>query len=442
MRDLRSWGVRVGAALLLAGSVASPVWSQTDDESNGVVVFNFSTPGARTLAMGGAFLGSIDDASAAYSNPAGLLQLSETEVAIEARSWRYSIPFAQRGRAVGSVTGVGVDTRHGVEQGRAQSELSGISFGSVVYPRKNWAAALFFHQVARYETSFRTEGIFGRRERLFPVESSYAIEIQQAGVAYAREWENGLAAGFSLSSYSLDLSSQTQRYNFGTFLGPAVFAPGFERSFETQKGESSRIGFSLGLHWERSEKMSVGLVYRFAPRFEIEARSESGSPRVPAGQRRVLANAKVPFNLPDVLGIGYSYHPTQEWTVNLDFNQVLYSQLIEEQFLFFDSVDERRVQVSDYVLEDVIQVHLGAEYVFSQWKMPLALRFGGWFDPDHRLRVETGPELNQARLPASDGQFHGSVGFGVNLGSHLQLDAAVDFSQLYDTASVSVAVRF
>src|SRR5256885_9004044 len=59
----------------------------TDIESLAGLQFNFGNPGARSLGMGGAFLGLADDASAAEANPAGLTILRKPEISIEARNY-------------------------------------------------------------------------------------------------------------------------------------------------------------------------------------------------------------------------------------------------------------------------------------------------------------------------------------------------------------------
>src|SRR2546422_3191528 len=67
---------------------ALPAFAQnTDIESLSGLQFNFGNPGARSLGMGGAFLGLADDASAAEANPAGLTILRKPEVSIEARNF-------------------------------------------------------------------------------------------------------------------------------------------------------------------------------------------------------------------------------------------------------------------------------------------------------------------------------------------------------------------
>src|SRR5919109_3020167 len=67
---------------------AIPLAAQnTDIEALAGLQFNFGNPGARSLGMGGAFIGLADDASAAEANPAGLTVLRRPEISIEARNY-------------------------------------------------------------------------------------------------------------------------------------------------------------------------------------------------------------------------------------------------------------------------------------------------------------------------------------------------------------------
>src|SRR3954453_7227001 len=75
-------------AAIVCSLVALPLAAQnTDIESLSGLQFNFGNPGARSLGMGGAFLGLADDASAAEANPAGLTILRKPEVSVEARNY-------------------------------------------------------------------------------------------------------------------------------------------------------------------------------------------------------------------------------------------------------------------------------------------------------------------------------------------------------------------
>src|SRR5213075_3395616 len=73
--------------ILIALITVPAVAQNTDIESVSGLQFNFGNPGARSLGMGGAFLGLADDASAAEANPAGLTILRKPEVSIEVRNY-------------------------------------------------------------------------------------------------------------------------------------------------------------------------------------------------------------------------------------------------------------------------------------------------------------------------------------------------------------------
>src|SRR4051812_50084774 len=82
--------------------VARPAAAQTTAQFP--VQFDFVTPGARALALGGAFIAAADDATAAFTNPAGLAFLARTEVSFEARYRQGETPYLSGGRVSGSIT--------------------------------------------------------------------------------------------------------------------------------------------------------------------------------------------------------------------------------------------------------------------------------------------------------------------------------------------------
>jgi hypothetical protein len=136
--------------------------------------------------------------------------------------------------------------------------------------------------------------------------------------------------------------------------------------------------------------------------------------------------------------VGVSFHPTDAFTVSVDFQRVAYSQLTED----FTTIFEGSIP-ANYAAEDANEFHVGLEYVFAS-RNPVAVRLGAWNDPDHRVAF-TGPsgsDPDQALFRAGDDELHVSGGFGVVLGGNLQLDAAVDVSSRITTASMSAVVRF
>src|SRR5262245_22883618 len=83
--------------------------------------FNFLNPGARSLALGSAFVGLSDDATAAFTNPAGLTALAKPEFSIEGRGSSGQARFLDAGRLSGHVTNMGVDTITGAAYGNSDS---------------------------------------------------------------------------------------------------------------------------------------------------------------------------------------------------------------------------------------------------------------------------------------------------------------------------------
>ena len=95
------------AALAVAGAALA-------QETPATFEFSFSNPGARSLGLGGAFAALADDATAAFANPAGLVQLLRPEISAERRRWSYTTPYVEGGRYEGDPTGVGLDTTDGL----------------------------------------------------------------------------------------------------------------------------------------------------------------------------------------------------------------------------------------------------------------------------------------------------------------------------------------
>ena len=76
---------QVGVILIVLGLATGPAFSLTDEEVFRDFRFNMINPGARSLALAGAFISLADDATAAQANPAGLSYLTTQEYLVELR---------------------------------------------------------------------------------------------------------------------------------------------------------------------------------------------------------------------------------------------------------------------------------------------------------------------------------------------------------------------
>ena len=137
---------------------ASPAFAQRDLEIP--LQFDFINPGARSLALAGAFIGLADDATAATTNPAGLQRLARPEVSVEGRGWKFVTDFVQGGRLTGNVTNIPIDTVAGPVFGETSERIGGMSFLSFVFPRGRWSFAGYRQEASRLRGSATTDGAF------------------------------------------------------------------------------------------------------------------------------------------------------------------------------------------------------------------------------------------------------------------------------------------
>jgi len=117
------------AALVAIGLAAPTCQAQGASTITGTV---FANPGARSIGLGGAFAAIADDATAAFANPAGLVQILRPEISVELR-------FTSSMNGGGFVSGQGV---------------SGLGFFSFVFPARSWALALYSHQMGSVTFGF------------------------------------------------------------------------------------------------------------------------------------------------------------------------------------------------------------------------------------------------------------------------------------------------
>lgn len=425
--------------------LAFPVGAQTNVEVNAGIQFNFSTPGARSLGMGGAFLGLADDATAAYTNPAGLTTLTRPEVSFEGRQWKYTHIFTDRGRLFGGPTGQGIDTIAGLRNGESSNTVEGPSFLSFVYPHSRWRVALYRHELADFEADFRTQGAFIEGEdRLRPSANRLALKIDHLGLALAVKATESLSLGLGLSSYDFQLASRTDRFSTGNSvggdlepggaLGPPLFTSDNIEDSQLQEGNDRAIGFNAGFLWRIKPGWSLGGAYRQGPKFDLKAAS-LGS----IGAPESLIQAR--FDTPDFLGMGLAIQPTETLTLNLDYVRVQYSDLTDQIASIVLDMTNMPADTKSFRVSDANEIRLGLEKAFLFSSSQVYTRLGAWRDPDHRISYRGEDHSFRALFRSGKSEIHYSAGFGVSA-NQFQIDCAVDLSEQVDTISLSSVARF
>ncbi|MEJ2085115.1 MAG: hypothetical protein P8Y44_05470, partial [Acidobacteriota bacterium] len=206
LRACNRRSIRVLAILAVGFILATASGAQFASQPIFAPQFSFANPGARSMGLGGAFVAVADDATAAFSNPAGLVQLVAPELSLEIRHWSYSTPFVYRGRVEGEPSGFGLDTVSGLESRTSNEDLSELAFLSFVYPKGRWSIALYRHILAEFVSTSETQGLFsGGTEccqgRDFDQRSSSDISIVSYGLSAADRISDRLSLGLGLVYY-------------------------------------------------------------------------------------------------------------------------------------------------------------------------------------------------------------------------------------------------
>jgi Long-chain fatty acid transport protein len=427
-------------------AAASPVFAQRDLEIP--IQFDFINPGARSLALAGAFIGLADDATAATTNPAGLQRLARPEISVEGRGWKFFTDFVNGGRLSGitpntiTATGKGVDTINGPSFATISDRVGGIAFLSFVYPKGRWSVAGYRQEASRLRGSAVTEGAFftdftlGQDFREYPSVVSRALDVVNYGgsVAY-RAGKVSVGGGMHLSQ--LDFDSGLIAYELPSlqepgFYGPAVYTD--ERYASAQEGKDWSVGYTAGVMVYPTDKFQFGASYRHGARFEYKGAFVYDDPAFSYLTGTYTAHFKVPDNI----GAGFAVRPFDGLTVAMDVNRVTYSDLNEfiRGQVVFDP------DPTHYSISDATEVHLGGEYVFTNWRFLPAVRGGFWREGDHSVSYSGSDILYQATSGLAQAFKHYSIGGGIAPSQRWEVNAGFDFSDRANTMSFSGIFRF
>lgn len=432
---MSSFARRVLFTMAIGAAAPAVAAAQSNIETNAGIQFDFLNPGARSLGMGGAFLAIADDATTAFTNPAGLREISRKEVSFEVRFRGFETPYTLRGHGFGSPTNFGVDTVAGLVDGFSEESVVSPSFFSFVLPRPKWAVAAYRHELARFKSSMTTEGAFlgsgTSISRLFPVQGSLELTVVDYGVSGSYNISNQVSVGGGLVVYDIQNESMVQRFDFVNF-NAATYTTVVNT--QDQLGDGRAVGANIGLMVKPTEQVQFAVVYRSGVSVDVQATNRNA-----AGVTIVDEPAK--FNVPDVFGFGLAVRPVTGLRVGVDINRVMYSQLTDG-FADVFQLDTGGTGPELFSVEDGTEVHLGAEYLFTNLAAPIAVRAGVWRDPAHSIVYNGTRQDFQALFRERESSYvHSAFGAGFVV-QQLEVNFGADLSKLVKTFSVSAVVRF
>lgn len=336
--------------------------------------------------MGRAFVGLADEATAAYSNPAGLSVLESPEFSIEGRLNRAFY------RALTETADYSL-----LQEGPEDTlfDLDRIAFTSFSFSRADFNFSAFFVNNLDYRRDPADERVvftspdvpgFGAATYL-NTHHIRRIELNTQGLSVSRNFGKlSLGATFSLARLNMDFEYKTSLSNSGFYF-----------LFNTVNSEadqtSTKPAYGLGMLYRIHPRAKIGLTYKRQPLFtyteSLENRENPDGAEVP-----------VTFKIPDSLQLGIALQPTDLWTILLDVDWTLYKQLLGENLTQLSVPGSPRLpgtlhhfDKGDYVINQDPNYRLGLEYLVPLKKNIVALRAGTFIDPDHKTRfVGTPPD--------------------------------------------------
>lgn len=406
-----------GITVAVLGTLWTPAPSaaQVNAESFARLGFNFNPPGARSAAMGGAFIPIADDATAAESNPAGLTVLVEAQLSFEFKGVRYSRYLEPE---AGGSAGTG---------STFEDERGFPSFASAVVPFGSWIVGGFRHELVNYRNTVWSNGSAVRR--LLPFTSVLDLRVENWGLAVAREVGSQVSLGVSAGLSRLDMAMDFPRY------GASLFEQRFVQSRLDVNHQASSYFVNAGIIWRPNTRVYLGGVYKRRPAFSgLEYRLANALDET---IRTVDGTLKVP----DAFGGGISVRVTELFTLSLDAVVNLYSQLADEQTIAY--VGDELLE-EDYRADNGTDLHLGGEYVMFLGQAPLSLRAGiARLAPSNVYYVGLNRvERDLWGTRPADRTFQSSVGLGVVLFDRVQLESAGVFGEHREEFVASLVYLF
>ncbi len=407
--------------------------------------FDFLNPGARALALGSAFVGLADDATAAFTNPAGLTILLRSEVSFEGRGRQTESRFLERGRLSGTLTNQGIDTVNGPHYETSTYDEFVPGFISFVYPRANKVAiAVYRHELTNLKEEFKAQGVFqfdrgfNSDIRELALEAARELHVTNYGVSGAFRPTEAISIGGGISFFDMSLQSTFTRFVTVPFNSEATFDPQRAVFVAHQTSDDMGIGGSIGVLWMPRRQFQVGAVFRKGPGFDFQQTLQDlpgGTPTVQNGT----------FQIPDAFALGAAVRPNDAVTITAEYTFVQYTALKDD---YIDVQARPSNRQDQFQIDDGHEFHVGLEYVFAGVRLTPAVRAGYWYDPAHAVFYvptaahDTTDERFAAYAPGTDALSHVTFGAGLPVNEHFEVNGGVDLSSRRKFYSILAVVRF
>jgi long-subunit fatty acid transport protein len=415
------------------------VFSQTDEELYQGFQFQFTTPGARAMAMGGAFIALADDTSSAFFNPAGLVNLDKPQFTAE---FKLDSIITPRAAGWNSFT-TGALTEF-------SDDIVSPSFGSFAYPFGNITAAISVTNTISYYEEFALEArlLPGTTDVLNPAKGILDLEGYTFAISAALKlndfWAFGASVGVSLAKLATTNSILAANPSDYSNISGAVI------NETVVNGSDTGIFFNLGFLFTPSQTFRLGVSFNHYPPMTYSQDLYISGTQVTGLHFNTI---EINFDAPDRFGAGLMWNPLERLTFTVDGILMLYSQITDVMVASNDYSTlgiERGENISDlFEHKDKLEIHAGLEYMVTTGENPFCLRAGIFTIAEHRAVFKgTDPAISYRWNPADySGQIQETVfgftgGLGFSLSDSISINAAYVMTDYYQQGLLSATLKF
>ena len=322
--------------------------------------------------MGTAFVAAADDATSAFTNPAGLARLGRREIGAELRFRRLASPYLSGGSISGEPTGVGLDTvpMTDIRERHRRSVWRHISLVFLAARGEGDPHRLSSSGCRRSTTGFSIRVFFNER-----LSAGRTIAAATSRWRHPQRRCPQLRRSDRLSGVGSALGRR-RRFRLDVRPGRELravrdrvrnFAGTVDRSridsTAVQTGDDVAAAFNAGGLFDVAPQLKVGGSFRRGPSFRFSQRDQLPSTNFDLtriGDSKCRTCGRRAWS-----GVRYS-----RFRVLVDYNRVRYSQL-KKDFIDFQAIASGRPE--QLRLEDGNELHAGFEYLFL--KRPCRSRF-------------------------------------------------------------------
>ncbi len=362
--------------------------------------YQINEHGAIGTGRCGAFIGTANQPSAIFHNPAGLTRTEGTQFMGGLNLILPSATYVGRGRPV--------EPTPEVVRQNTESFVAPVPYAFVSHAlSKNAFVGLGFYNHYGLTTRWDNPDEFVGRTliqelslRTFYLTPTVALKLTESV---------RVAVGVSLVPATVSLTRVIGAEDNGQVLFPSRDG-GPEGSINIE-GSAFGVGATAGLQADLTENLRLGFTFRSAIDLSFEGDADFTLPEdTPASVAANFPDQSIDgdLTLPHTFGLGLGW-VAADWNIELAAQLTLWSAFDELRFNF-DTGRPTPTSVVDRDWEASVFYRLGGEYRFDRFKVPAAIRFGFGYD------VTPIPDRTADPTLPSNSRILGTFGAGYDFG--------------------------